>query len=459
MPLNPALKSFWQTKADIKILKGGRASSKTYDIAGFSIYLAQRYKVKFLCIRQFQARIQESVYATLVIQIENFGLQNDFEILKSTIKHRATGSEFHFYGMQRNTAEIKGFSGANICWIEEAEGLSQEQWAIIEPTIREQGSECWISYNPRLVSDYISNFKHDPDAGVIVEHINYDKNPFLSETMLKKIDRLKRLDYDEYEYIYLGVPRSDDDRVLIKRSWIEASIDAHIKLGIEISGEHKIGFDIADGGKDLCSQIHTRGILSYWGESWKAGEDELLQSATRVYNAALKNNASIIYDAIGVGASAGAKFNEINEERTRQRLQSNIQHNKYIAGGKVNNPDDYYVFNGTTEDSIKNKDFFSNVKAQDWWAIADRFMNTYNAVTKGETFNDDELISISSDMPNLKNLVDELSTPRRDFDNAGKEKVESKQDLAKRDIKSPNDADAFIMANRRTEDAYNIDVW
>ena len=60
-------------------------------------------------------------------------------------------------------------------------------------------------------------------------------------------------------------------------------------------------------------------------------------------------------------------------------------------------------------------------------------------------FNPDELISISSKVPHLERLKAELSTPKRDFDKNGKVKVESKEDLAKRDVDSPNLADAFIM--------------
>ena len=49
-------------------------------------------------------------------------------------------------------------------------------------------------------------------------------------------------------------------------------------------------------------------------------------------------------------------------------------------------------------------------------------------------------------MKTKEQLIDELSTPKRDFDASGKVKVESKKDLAKREVKSPNRADAFVMA-------------
>lgn len=442
--LNPNLKSFWKTKADVKVLKGGRASSKTWDCAGFAIFLASQYKVKFLCMRQFQNKIKESVYAILKIQIERFGLSNDFEVLASEIRHRHTGASFHFYGIHRDIAEIKGFEGADIGWIEEGEGLTKEQWTVIEPTIRAEGAECWILYNPRLVSDYVETFTNNLDNGVLVRQINYDENPFLSNTMLRKIARMKELDFEEYEHIYLGIPKTDDDDVVIKRSWIEAAIDAHVKLGIEPSGKHRVGFDVADGGKDLCSQIHAHGIVALWGEHWKAKEDELDESCARVYNRAVKYNAVIDYDSIGVGAGCGPLFKKLNEARQCDNGYIPVKYKKFIAGAGVYDPEGYYV--DLDDERITNKDFFENLKAQSWWMVADRFRNTYNAINKGLEFKEDELISISSDIDNLAILVTELSTPKRRFSKSGKVMVESKEDLKKREVESPNDADAFISA-------------
>lgn len=455
--LNPALRSFWQTQSDLKVLKGGRASSKTWDTAGHAVRLATRYKIKFLCVRQFQNKIEQSVYAVLKIQIERFGLEAEFDIQKTVITHKVTGSSFHFYGIHRNIAEIKGFEGADVLWIEEGEGLTLAQWEIINPTVRGEGGEIWLLYNPRLATDFVEShweFKHDPDNGVIVRHINYDENPFISTSMLRKIKKLKDADYDEYEHIYLGIARNDDDLVVIKRSWIEAAIDAHLKLEIEPTGGRSLGFDVADSGKDLCSQIYREGIVAIWGEHWKAKEDELMKSCKRVYSKAIELAATVTYDSIGVGATCGSKFDEMNKEREAKGDAGSVSYSKFVAGGAVHEPDGLYI--DAEEESITNKDFFENLKAQTWWIVADRFRNTYNAVHKGEKFDDEELISISSDMPTLANLVTELSTPRRDFAKGGKIKVESKEDLAKREIPSPNDADAFIMAYADISDNMNF---
>jgi phage terminase large subunit len=182
--------------------------------------------------------------------------------------------------------------------------------------------------------------------------------------------------------------------------------------------------------------VEAKGPLATWSEEWKAKEDELLKSCAKVHGEARARGAKVIYDAIGVGATAGAKFNEINAE-----LGLRVEHEKFFAGGKVYKPDSKY---GDTQ--VLNKDFFSNIKAQAWWLVADRLRNTYNAVRNGQQFDEDEMIFIDSAMPNLDKLMEELCTPLRDYDKNGKVMVESKQDLADRGIASPNIADAFIMA-------------
>lgn len=443
MLLNPNLKDFWRTKADVRVLKGGRASSKTWDCAGIAIYLAANYKLKFLCMRQFQNKIQESVYSILLIQIERMGYQSEFDIQKTTIVHKRTGSSFHFYGVNRNIAEIKGFEGADIGWIEEAEGLTKEQWSIIEPTLRKEGAQAWILYNPKFVNDFVETFTHDPANGVIVRHINYPENPFLSDTMLRKINRMKEQDYEEYEHIYLGVPLSDDDKVVIKRSWVEVAIDAHIKLGIEPRGKKRIGFDIADDGGDMNATTEAHGLLATDTDEWKGLEDKLLESCQRAYRRAADTKSDITYDSIGVGATAGSKFAELNKTtfgEGRYVIDNHVGYTKFNAGSSVMFPEKEY------QPGVKNKDHFANLKAQAWWMVADRFRNTYNAVTKGMQYEQDELISISSECSHLQKLIRELSTPYRDFDGNGRVKVESKADLKKRDIESPNIADSFIMA-------------
>lgn len=411
-------------------------------------FLARNYSIKFLCIRQFQNRIADSVYTVIKEKIEQAGWRDEFDIGVSTIRHKKTGSEFLFYGIARNIDDIKGTEGVDICWIEEGEGLTEAQWSIIDPTIRKEGAEVWILWNPQLQTDFVqAKLPELLGDACIIKHINYTENPFLSDTARAKAERLKKIDPEAYEHIYLGQPKSNDDAAVIKRSWAMASIDAHKKLDGLMDGPVRIGYDVADDGGDTNAITRTQGSVILSTEEWKGGEDKLLESATRAWSECRKHNASLTYDSIGVGAGVGSKVNELNTaNRTR------IIHNGFNAGAKVVNPDSYY----DRDAKIKNKDHFANIKAQAWWSLADRFRNTYNAITKGEKFQPDELISISSDCPNIDKLINELTTPHRHFDNNGRVKVESKADLLKRDIKSPNLADSCVMVYAPTVGNYNL---
>lgn len=436
--LNPCLREFWSKPARNRVLYGGRASSKSWDAAGFATFLADNYKLRVLCVRQFQNRISESVYALLKIQIDRFGVADRFDVQRDKIYNMATGSEFMFYGLWRSIDEIKSLESIDILWIEEAHNLTEEQWKVLEPTIRKAGSQVWVIFNPRLATDFAyKRFVVNPPPGTVTRKINYDENPFLSATMLRIIEAAKAEDLDEFAHVYLGEPLQDDDGVIIKRSWIMAAIDAHKALGLEPSGRKRMGFDIADSGADKCATVYAHGSVALGADLWKAAEDELLKSCTRVYHAARDLDAAITYDSIGVGASAGAKFGEINAALLQSRR---VSYGKFNAGGAVWRPEAVY------SQGTKNKDMFSNIKAQAWWLLADRFRNTFNAVRNGEKFANDELISLSSTLPHLELLIDELSTPKRDYDQNGRVKVESKKDLAKRDVPSPNMADALVMA-------------
>jgi len=433
--LNPNLKNFWLDdngkliKARNRVLHGGRASSKSWEFAGRIAQIAQEYKTRVLCVRRFQNKIKESVYTLIKDQIDNFEF-GGYKKLATTIEHE-NGSEFVFYGIERNIDEIKSFEGADVLWIEEAHNLTKEQWEILEPTIRKAGSEIWLSFNGRLTTDFIwQNFIVNPPENTIVRHVNYDKNPFLSETMLSIINELKEKDFEAYQHIYRGIPLSDDEAVIIKRSWVEAAIDLHKNVSFNMSGAKAVGYDVADSGDDKNATTVVDGSIIRACQEWKGDVNGLKKSADKARLIASKYNAKIIYDSIGVGAHTGA---------TLQASGFNLFAG-FNAGGKVFKPVKKY--NG-----IKQRDYFSNIKAQAWWLIADRFRNTYDYVVNGNTdYDSDELISIDSSIKNLEQLISELTVPRQDFDKAGRVKVESKDDLKARGVMSPNIADSCIMA-------------
>lgn len=466
MPLlNPALANFWTAKTidgvpiRNRVLYGGRASSKSHDAVGFLVWLASTHKIRVLCTRSFQNRITDSVYSLIKDKIAAFGMRDQFCVQKRTITSN-TGSEFLFYGLARNIDEIKSLEGVDVLYIEEAHSLTAGQWEILEPTIRKEGSQVWVVFNPKYITDFVyQRFVLNPPPGTLKRHINFNENPFLSRVIHRIIKNAFEEDEEHAKHIYLGEPKMDEAGSVIKRSWIEAAIGAVEKIRAQdpdladqmLGGDSVMGFDIADGAEqvkpgveisnDYCANVHRKGSVATWCDEWKASEDELLKSATRTYKAAQARKAAIRYDSIGVGASAGAKFDELNEKPGGAR----VRYLKFNAGAGVFKPEGYYSVDA--QQKVKNVEYFANLKAQAWWIVGDRFRNTYDYLMNGNTkYTADELIAIDPKMPHIEKLKTELSTPKRDFDGNGRVKVESKKDLAKREVASPNIADAFIMA-------------
>lgn len=431
--INPIFAPF-ATPCRYKIAYGGRGSSKSWSIAELLIEIARRSCVRILCARELQISIADSVLQLLDDTISRLGYTKEFEVFRNKIVHKGTGTVFLFYGIKTNTTKIKSLEGIDICWAEEAENISKESWDILIPTIRKEGSEIWASFNPQnILDDTYQRFVEDPPENCISLKVNYTDNPWFPETLRLEMEDMKLKDYDLYLHIWEGEPVADTELAVIKPSWIKAAVDAHIRLEFIAEGKKRIGQDVADEGEDSNTLCYAHGSVALDMKEWRKGDTAY--SAKKVFAYAHETGAEITYDSIGVGAGCKAKYNELNKNRRPQ-----IPCTGFNAGGKVLAKKKQYMPGKT------NGDMFSNLKAQAWWSVRDRFYNTYMAVTEGHEYPVDQMISIDSNMPFLAKLQAELSRPQVDYDNNGRVQVESKKDMKKRGIPSPNLADGFIMA-------------
>jgi phage terminase large subunit len=116
--------------------------------------------------------------------------------------------------------------------------------------MRNEGAEMWFTLNGQLISDYSwQRLVESPPKGAIVRQINYDENGFLTESALRDITEEFEEDWELANHVYNGVPYADDDQSIIKRSWVNACVDAHEKLSIDMFGNACAGYDVADSGK------------------------------------------------------------------------------------------------------------------------------------------------------------------------------------------------------------------
>jgi len=138
-----------------------------------------------------------------------------------------------------------------------------------------------------------------------------------------------------------------------------------------------------------------------------------------------------------VGSGVKAESNRLKREGTLK--ETGLKVIPWDAGAAPLNPERHII-----EDDYNtplNKDFYTNLKAQGWWELRSRFEKTYRAVTKGTVYNFDELISLSSEIPNIHDIVEQLSQPTYKHDGVRRMIINKKPD----GTKSPNDADAIMM--------------
>lgn len=411
-----------------KIAYGGRGSGKSWAFAKALVRLSFQRKIRVLCARELQASIGDSVIRLLSDTIERMGLLEAFTVERNRIYCNKTGAEFVFYGIKNNPSKIKSLEGVDICWIEEAENITNESLDILIPTIRKPLSEIWMTFNPKNILDPVyQRFVINQPKDSIVEKFNHDANPHFPLELIKEMEECKERDYDLYRHVWLGEPIADSENAVIKPAWIESAIDAHKKLGFESSGKKVCGFDVAGDGKDSNALAFAHGSIVSRVIEWRG---DSFAAVHKTHGECSGVVDELVYDSIGVGSHVKGMMEEMNV---------NYLVNGFNAGGEVSNKKQQY------RHGKSNGDMFSNIKAQAWWGLRDRFYNTHLAVTTGKKFNDDELISLSSGIKELEYVCAELSRPRVDYDNNGRVKVESKKDMAKRGIPSPNKADAVIM--------------
>lgn len=437
--------------ARYKVAYGGRGSAKTRTVVSIlTNNVMQGWRV--VCFREIMESINDSVYQEFVADIQRRGLDQYFNILKTHIEC-VSGGVIKFSGIKSNqkrldSQKLKGFSDFDCAWLEEADAVSKESWDALIPTIRKAGSEIWATFNPksildetykRFVSERIYPDYKNGKRYCIVKKINHTDNPRFPQELRDDMELMRETDYDAYLHIYEGEPVANDSMAVIKSQWIRAAVDAHLALNIPLSGSKIGGFDVADDGPDKNALVWRHGFVAVGAEEWPDKDPN--SSASHAHARCLELGIETLhYDDIGVGAGAKGQFRQLQDAELQSGARGfqRVQAIGWTASAGVDNPEHEY------KPGKKNKDMFLNKKAQAWWIVADKFRNTFNAIN-GKPYDPENLISLSSSLDNLEKLKAELSMPRRDYVN-GKVKVESKADLKKRGINSPNLADAFIMA-------------
>ncbi|MCS3526728.1 terminase [Acinetobacter johnsonii] len=359
-----------------------------------------------------------------------------------------------------NGATITGEAGDNIGRGGRTTMYFLDEWAFVE---RQEAVDAAISQNtnvhikgstPNGIGDrfhqdrfsgryavFTMPWRANPDKNWMVEYNGKIIHPWY-EKQLATLDDVVLAQEVDINYA------ASVEGVLIPSTWIQAAIDAHIKLGIEPTGDRIAGLDVADEGKDKNSYAGRHGIVLNYLDTWSGKGDDIFGTTQKAMDLSIEQSIdTLFYDADGLGAGCRGDARVINELQREKGLPE-VNVDSFRGSGSVHEPDDEMV------EGRLNKDFFANMKAQAWWWLRMRFQETYRAI-EGREYDPDMLISLSSDELEEKELAlltTELSQPTYTKNGTGKILVNKQPD----GTASPNRADSVMICFNPQVSSLNI---
>jgi phage terminase large subunit len=209
--LPPKLIPVFTGAADVRASHGGRGSAKTRSFAKMTAVRAYMWDVEgregiILGGRQFMNSLDDSSLEEIkaAIRSEDWLLAH-FDIGDKYIKTRSGRISYRFSGLDRSIESIKSKSRILLCWVDEAEPVTEEAWQILIPTLREEDSELWATWNPkRKLAAVESRFRNSPDPLVKCVEMNWRDNPWFPAKLERERQRdlIERPDF--YPHIWEG---------------------------------------------------------------------------------------------------------------------------------------------------------------------------------------------------------------------------------------------------------------
>lgn len=205
----------FQGRADVRWSRGGRGSAKTRSFAKMVAAVGMRYgqagiKGQLLCGRQYMNSLDDSSLEEVkrAIEEEPF-LSGYYEVGEKFVRSKDGRISFAFSGLDRSIESIKSKGRILVCWVDEAEPVTDSAWSILIPTLREENedwnAELWVTWNPKRKDAAVEKrFARSTDPLIKGTDLNWRDNPKFPA----KLERDRQRDLaerpDQYEHIWEG---------------------------------------------------------------------------------------------------------------------------------------------------------------------------------------------------------------------------------------------------------------
>lgn len=202
---------------------GGRGSAKTRTFAlmtAVKAYQAAEANISgvILCAREYMNSLEESSMEEVKQAIRSVAWLDDyFDIGEKYIRTKNRKVSYVFCGLRHNLDSIKSKARILVAWVDEAESVSSTAWKKLRPTVREEGSEIWVTWNPEKDGSATDKlFRKNPPKSSIIVEMNYVDNPWFPAVLEEeRQEDLANLDYADYAWIWEGAYLENSDKQVL----------------------------------------------------------------------------------------------------------------------------------------------------------------------------------------------------------------------------------------------------
>lgn len=202
---------------------GGRGSAKTRTFALMTAVKAYQASNNgesgvILCAREFMNSLEESSMEEVKQAIRAVPwLAAHFDIGEKYIRTIDRRVSYVFCGLRHNLDSIKSKARILLCWVDEAETVSETAWQKLDPTVREKGSEIWVTWNPeRDGSATDKRFRKEAGDDCVTVEMNYQDNPWFPDVLEQvRLNDQRRLDPATYAWVWEGAYLENSDKQVL----------------------------------------------------------------------------------------------------------------------------------------------------------------------------------------------------------------------------------------------------
>ncbi|MCJ7747462.1 MAG: PBSX family phage terminase large subunit, partial [Desulfobacterales bacterium] len=388
----PEVMEFLFQPSRYKVAYGGRGGVKSWSFARALLLMGAQNRLRILCAREFQNSIKDSVHQLLQDQILLMRLQDYYQVFQTEIRG-ITGTEFFFAGLKQNVNKVKSMEGIDICWVEEAEKVSENSWEVLIPTIRKEGSEIWVSFNPHQETDptykrFKTNTPPEYTPGgkrycYIVE-TGWKDNPWLPEELQMEKDYLARVDKDAYDHVWGGQAQKKSNSQVMHGKCV---LDAFVPDLTLCDCGHRIDKHSTPSGEVIpcqgcgCKEFEPAWKGPYYGADWGFSSDPVVLIKKWIYGRKLyveeefwKVGVELDQLPAAFDTVSGAKEHTIRADNSRPETISYLKNHKENSYPRIISAEKWP---GSVEDGISYLRSFEQIVIHPRCVHTDEESRTY----------------------------------------------------------------------------------